>query len=228
MSSELLTVWRQGAFKVPEGQAGPWRVVRSFITPRQAAENQRQAEAFGGPVRYSPAGFYTALVRDGDVWMADTPDEMLDHLECFEQAKARGGRVLIHGLGLGLIARAVLSLENVTHVDVVEVDYDVIKLVRPAFINHVQNGRMSIRHGDCFSNRWLPEDRWTVVWHDIWQGMVEENLPEMDRLHRLFADRCDWQGSWGEQWILEQRSRRIRYGNELGVEQPPVAVYRPD
>jgi spermine/spermidine synthase len=230
MSDRLTQLWRSAAFNVPRGQSGDWRVTRSAVTHKEAMLNRRQAEIFGGPLRYTPEGYYTALVKDpvssleGEIWMADTPDEREDHREVFEQCERRGGRILIHGLGLGLITYAVLSLENVEHVDVVEIDEDVLKLVAPSF-----NGpRVTIHHGDCFTYEWPNDARWTVVWHDIWLPMLETNLAEMDRLEARFAGYCDWQGSWGREWILQDRDRRQRNGGLTGVDAAAQASYRPD
>ena len=54
---------------------------------------------------------------------------------------------------------------------------------------------------DCFTKRWPADACWTVVWHDIWQPMLQENLEQMAQLHALFEDRADWQGSWGRDWL---------------------------
>jgi hypothetical protein len=224
VSTDLVALWRAGSRAIPEGQSGPWRIARSFITEEQAAENRRQAEAFG-ETRYTPAGFYTSLLCGDDVWMADTPDEMFDHVECYEQAERRGGRILVHGLGLGLITRALLSLPQVEHVDVVELNLHVAALVYPAFKTDMKAGRLTIWHDDCMTRVWPRGTRWSCVWHDIWQAMVEANLPEMVLLHRKFASRCEWQGSWGKEWILRDRARRRKEANLAGVTVPAEASY---
>lgn len=201
----LAEAWKRGATALAEGESGEWRVVRSIVSREDEAEARRQAAAFGED-RYTEAGAHVALLRGDDVWMADNRDEMRDHLEVYEQTVKLGGRCLVHGLGLGLITRAMLDLPAVEHVDVVELESDVIRLVAPAFASDIDKGRLTIHRGDCFTKRWV-RARWTVVWHDIWQPMVLSNLTQMAELHNLFADRCQWQGSWGREWLEEYREK---------------------
>jgi hypothetical protein len=150
-------------------------------------------------------GTYTELVHRGRIWMSDTPAERRDHMEAYWQAQRRGGRILVHGLGLGMIVKALLDLPNVDHVDVVELDADVIALCGPAFDRY--GARVTIHHGNCFDHRWKPGTRWTVVWHDIWPDICTDNLAEMGTLHRKFGRRCDWQGSWCKELLLYHRRR---------------------
>ena len=48
---------------------------------------------------------------------------------------------------------------------------------------------------------------WNVVWPDIWNDICADNLSEMEKLHRRYARRCDWQGSWCR--VECQRARKI-------------------
>lgn len=201
----LCRAWKEGAEALQEGESGAWRIVRSKVTEQEASEYRRQAAAFGED-RYTTEGHYIALMRGDDVWMADNHDEMLDHLEVYKEASTLGGRCLVNGLGLGLITRALLDLPNVEHVDVVELEADVITLVAPSLESYRDSGRLTIHRADCFTKRWV-RARWTVVWHDIWQPMVLGNLAEMEQLHALFADRCVWQGSWGREWLEQYREK---------------------
>lgn len=195
--------------RIPEGSSGPWRIVRRTVS--EAAEETQMLRAIAnGHTRFVPAGTYTELVHERDgLMMSDTPDEMRDHAEFYRQASTRGGRLLIHGLGLGMVLQGVLSLQNVEHVDVVEIDEHVINLVAPAFGADVESGRLSIHHDDCFTSTWPAGTRFSCCWHDIWPALTAENLEEMRRLHRRFTRRCDWQGSWGKELILD-RQRRAR------------------
>ena len=38
--------------------------------------------------------------------------------------------------------------------------------------------------------------RYDVVWHDIWDYITSDNLPEMIKLHRKYGRKCDYQESW--------------------------------
>jgi hypothetical protein len=136
--------------------------------------------------------------------MWDTLGEIVDHREVMEQIRRRGGRVLIHGLGLGMILKFALAQDNVSHVDVVELDREVIELVG----RYYRDPRLTLHQGDARSYRWPRGSRWTVVWHDIWGDYEVENLKEMAALHRSFARRADWQGSWSREHLLKKRRQR--------------------
>jgi hypothetical protein len=146
-------------------------------------------------------GVYTGLYRSGQLWMSDTGAEYSDHRAAIYAAGRFGGRVLINGLGLGMVIKAMLAHENVQHIDVVEIDPDVIALVAPTY----DDPRVTIHQADAFTIKWPVGTRWTVVWHDIWPDISTENLPEIATLKRRYAQRCDWQGAWAEELAREGR-----------------------
>lgn len=182
---------------IPEGQSSDWRVERFTISPEQASLERIRAFSCGG--RCVPVGSYTGLYRSNATVMSDTPDEIRDHREPIYQAK---GRCLVNGLGLGVVARAMLMKPDVEHVMAVEKSADVIGLVGP-HLPHAN--KLAIVHADCFEFQPPRGSRWNVVWHDIWDHLCEDNLPEMHRLHRKYGRRCDWQGSWGRAYIERMR-----------------------
>lgn len=184
---------------VPEAACGNWRVERFEISKEESAFG-----IFSFKARTPPAGVYTRLMHGGELVMSDTPAEKRDHCAPVFEARRRGGRVLLHGLGLGMVLQAVQQLENVSAIDVVEIDKDVIKLVGP---HYSKDKRVTIYHADALTR--VPEKgrRWSVVWHDIWPNLCEDNLDEMKLLHRRYGRRCDWQGSWGRALIEYQRRR---------------------
>jgi spermidine synthase len=132
--------------------------------------------------------------------MSDTPAECHDHWEPYCEARLRGGHVLIHGLGLGMLLNRILR-DTECAVTVVEKSADVIQLVAGHYTERHAD-RLTIVEGDALT--WQPprDVRYTVVWHDIWDNICADNLPDMHRLHRRFGRRCDWQGSWSRA-ILE-------------------------
>lgn len=137
----------------------------------------------------------------GNLWMSDTSDEYRDHVVAIMEAR---GRVLIHGLGLGCYLAAILTKPEVTHVDVVELDPDVIALVGPYYAH---DARVRIHHGDAFTFAWPKGTRWNTVWHDIWADKCTDDLEAHGKLARKFARRCDWQGAWAHEFLLYHRRR---------------------
>jgi hypothetical protein len=168
--------------------SGDWRVERRVVP-----ENKYW---FLGGVQ-TPPGTYTGLLNKGAVWMSDVPDEKDQHRDAYYAAKRLGGRCLVHGLGLGMVVRAMAELPNVEHIDVVELEEDVIKLCGPAFEPY--GDRITIHHDNALTRRWPIGTRWQVVWHDVWRDISEENLPEMAKLNRSYGQRADWQGCWSQE-----------------------------
>ena len=102
---------------VPEGREGGWRVER-FTVPSGPDLRSFRLALQGRPI---VPGVYTRLMRDGrhDPVMSDTPAAVRDMLDAVNRAQ---GRVLVHGLGLGVFLKAILLKPWVRQVDVVEAE----------------------------------------------------------------------------------------------------------
>jgi hypothetical protein len=194
---------------VPEGSIGTLRVERFTVEP-ESIENMLLMFKGG---RQTKPGTYTALKDGRTLWMSDTDAEKRDHMEALHAIRSwQAKRVLINGLGLGMVLGAALTFDHVEHVDVIEKDERVIELVGP----HYAGSRVTIHHADAYEQaaNWPAGMRWDVAWHDIWAHLREDNLPEMARLHRSYGRRVDWQGSWGKKLTEAHRaaSKRQRRG----------------
>lgn len=145
---------------------------------------------------------YTRLRCGDEVYMTDLVDELWTQRPALEEAARRGGHVLLTGLGLGLVAEAMLAspVGAVERVTVVEASTDVVALAGP---------HLAERHGEAIevvcadAFTWVPPpgSRFTVGWHDIWPNPADPACePESRRLFSHHAPWCDWQGSWALQW----------------------------
>ena len=173
---------------VPEGERGAWTIQR--FTVRDDESEFTALRSIGRGRGYVPAATYTKLVHaQRGIVMSDTPDELRDHLSAYYAAR---GNVLINGLGLGVIAGAVLNKDGVDHVTVIEIDADVIALVGP----HYACNRLTIINADAFTYKPPKGARYDMVWHDVWDTICADNLPEMTKLKRRYGRRADWQGCW--------------------------------
>lgn len=154
-------------------------------------------------------GTYTRLLIDGELWMSDTTAERYDHIDAAYEIGRRGGRILIGGLGLGMILRVALLTPEVEHVDVVELDEDVIALVGPSYEKMAADlGKsLTIHRADMMKIKWPPNTSWDVAWFDIWPTLNPDNLEDMARLARSYTRRTDWYGMWGKELILSERAR---------------------
>ena len=182
--------------QVPEGASGDWLVERFTVDENAAALERMRMFNPSSRGRGVPEGTYTRLMHGGTVVMSDTPDEIRDHREPIWHSK---GRVLLNGLGLGVVLGLLLNNEQVEHVDVVEKAAAVIQLVGPSY----DDPRVTIHCADAFeqAKSWPRGSHWTVAWHDIWNHLSTDNLPDMHQLHRSYGRRTDWQGSWGRELI---------------------------
>ncbi len=182
---------------IPEGTRGPWTVQRFEVTQHEAQLGSLRAMMSGrGAIR---AGTYTRLEHaQRGVIMSDTPDEMRDHVVAVCRAR---GRVLLNGLGLGMVLAAILKRDKVERVTVVEIDPDVVALVGPHYLS---DPRVEIVTADAFEFQIPKGIRYGMVWHDIWDTLCGDNLQEMTHLKRKYGRRTDWQGCWGEEFIRRQ------------------------
>ena len=155
--------------------------------------------------RGTTPGIYTAMYRNGALWMSDTSAEYWDHMEAIRRFRYESThRVLINGLGLGLILGEALTHDHIEHVDVVEIDPNVVAAVGPHFTT---DPRVTIHEADAYTIKWPTGTQWDVAWHDIWLDLCTDNLPEMARLHRRYGRRVGWQGSWGKELLQSHRRR---------------------
>ena len=176
---------------VPEGECGAWKVRRVEVEDSIVARFRE---------RHFVPGTYTHLTRNGKLVMSDTPAERRDHLAF---VRAATGDVLISGLGLGMCLAACLRKPDVTSITVIEIDPDVIALVGP----HYNDPRVTIINADAMA--WKPEKGKTfgAVWHDIWDDICTDNLPQMSTLNRRYARKARWKGCWAEGLTRYHRDR---------------------
>ena len=136
--------------------------------------------------------------------MTDRYDEWWTQRRGIEEAIVRGGEILITGLGLGLVAEAILRAPegNVTRITIVEQSADVIQLVAP-FLQERYGKKLEIVEGDAFLWRPPADRHFTVGWHDIWPDpAAATNADEMMELERHHSAWCDWQGFWPQEYLL--------------------------
>ena len=184
---------------VPAGKSGLWTIEKIRMRDRAFDPmSDQRPDCF----KFRP-GIYTCLSRGRTQFMTDLYDEWWTQRAGIAEAIARGGEILVTGLGLGLVAEAMLRphASKVTRVTIVESSADVIRLVGP-FLQRRYPGRIEIIEADAFS--WRPTDhrRFTVGWHDIWPDPYgANNAAEMAGLQAHHHAWCDWQGFWPKAYL---------------------------
>ena len=191
---------------VPEGVSGDWKV-ESFVVTEEDANFQalRAAISSGRGRGVLEPGKYKKLTYCGAIVMSNTPDEINDQRYFVHKAK---GNVLINGLGLGITLKLVLEKPEVINVTVIEKSEDVIKLVAPTY---QKDPRLVILNADAFEYKPPKGAHYDAVYHDIWNNITSDNLPQMHKLHRKYGRKCDWQGSWCREWCEYYASRGRSY-----------------
>lgn len=180
---------------IPEGKSGQLEVIKFSVTKEQCDEfnfrlllQHSHTPDIASALQLSPGDYTKLIERDiddpkrGSMWMSDTPAEIRSHLTFWHCA---AGYVLINGLGLGLIARAVLLKGNVSLVVVNETNEDILKLVAPHLEKEFGN-RIQINQEDAFEYK--PNGlRFNAIWHDIWPTISPTNYEQMKKLHRRYG-----------------------------------------
>ena len=195
---------------VPIGESGQWSVRKKIVTKKDEEFGAMRAAFSGGGIRgrYVPAGTYTGLHRREEVIMSDTPDEIRDHSRFIHRAR---GRVLIAGLGLGVVLQAVARKPEVSEVTVIEQSLDVIKLVESHWRTKDWGLKFHVNQASIFEWKPLKGATFDCAWFDIWDGLCTDNLAEMGRLSRRFARCVPDRGFWGHSLLKAQkREERAR------------------
>lgn len=183
---------------IPSGDFGLWTIRR--------CECPAEARAFVGYCR-NESGRYTVLERHheanmqlerGEIVMEDTPRELRRHLPIILAAR---GRVLVTGLGLGCVVRGLLTRPEVEHIDVVEIDPNIMRWVGPSLLGE---SRVSLHLGDAESIEWPEGRRWDFAWHDVWS--LDESL---DLVHARLLSRYDRSCARQGAWQLPRMVKRI-------------------
>lgn len=173
---------------VPDNISGEWEVKTFEITEGEAKFANMRA-AFRGR-GYINAGIYKKLLRGGEIIMSNSPDEIADFMSFVYKAK---GNILINGLGLGVLLKALLDKEEVENITVIERSIDVIKLVGKTYL---KDKRVNIICADAFKWKPLNGTKYDYVWHDIWDYITSDNLSEMKKLTRKYSKISGYQESW--------------------------------
>lgn len=173
------------------------------------------AEGVRGFLFYHPTKSisFTELLISGKVWMVDSP-EYVWSLESF--AERAHGKVLVAGLGLGIVVHQLVKNPKVTDITVVEINADVIAAVE-CFLP--RDKRIHIVHDDFY--KFIKTDRKqrdTVIW-DLAVLSPDDsiNLGELLTIHpvakqkygdevAVFAHGYD-RDPVGEKFVREQHQR---------------------
>jgi hypothetical protein len=196
---------------VPMGDFGPWILDRVTILPyleepfsvgQSINRNWKTYVILG---RFTEAKMH---LKHGDIVMIDHAMELMKHLPILMNAT---GRVLVTGLGLGCVVRGLLSKSDVEHIDVIELDRQILDRLGPEFAS---NNRITLHHADAFEFP-LNGQRWDWAWHDLYDERTAVARLHADAMMRFF-DHVKNQSAWelprwlkrrfGGEWLINKRA----------------------
>lgn len=186
------------AAKVPRDLL-PWQSRKHHLSALE-----RQGDAFLCDC-FSMAGLHL-VDHDGYggyTIMDDSDKEVRRHMAAILAAR---GRVLKTGLGFGCFVRACLLKPEVEHIDVVEIDAEIIAHFGREFEG---NPRVTIHHADAFEFP-IEGKRWDLAWHDIYC----DGNDGLQRLHvkliKRYRKHCGRQGAWKlPRWVGRLAKRQF-------------------
>lgn len=121
-------------------------------------------------------------MRRWKIWMVDDPLHWYAMGQRVSDLPA--GSVLVAGLGLGLMLHHMRMRADLTRIVVVEVDADVIRLIRPTLPDDPRVEIVEADYYDYIQNiRWRPD---SVLW-DLAVGGFEDTLPDFVRARATAA-----------------------------------------
>jgi hypothetical protein len=204
---------------LPEGRSGNVRLEHYKVTELGAAAHNIRHAQNGSPEMAIYPGTFVRLIVGKELMMSDAPYEAQSNRDLIEGAR---GKVLIAGLGMGMVLVPVLRNPEVTSVTVVEKSKHVIKLVeKPLLANgpFTENEKMKlvVVQGDI--NTFKPKaSSYDFIYFDIWPTISSKNLPEIDSLKKRYRKSLRPGGEmrvWVEDLIRERKKAEESLSSNL-------------
>lgn len=154
-----------------------------------------------------PSGKFIRLTHRGGVVMSDTAMEKRTNREFVANAH---GKVLIGGLGIGLILLAIQDKEDVEQITVVEKNKEVIELVG----NQLPlNSKVHIINDDVFEYK--PLFKYNTIYMDIWNYINkdvynEQMKPLISRYRRYLVPKSEDENRYIDCWCKRQAKNGVR------------------
>lgn len=152
------------------------------------------------------AGRYVKLSHNGECVMSDTDTEKRTNSSFVINAH---GKVLIGGLGIGLILLAIQDKEEVWHITVVEKNKEVIELVGSQL---PLNSKVHIVHDDVFEYK--PLFKYNTIYMDIWNYInsdvyEREMKPLISRYRRYLIPKSEDENRYIDCWCKHEAKNGI-------------------
>lgn len=158
-------------------------------------------------------GEYVKLIVNNQLVMSDTRMEKITNTEFVQKAN---GRVLIAGLGIGLIInniREKVASGEVSEIVVIEKYKDVIDLISPYYAD------LPITYvlADILEYKPTKSDVYDTIYFDIWAEINTEMLTEIKMLHNRWKGHKNknnpnaFMNSWMKEYLQRKKKQEKRY-----------------
>ncbi len=188
MGSLVKYDWKTPVSNIPAGSSGRFHIVKrkspaglSFETGNSSGIEE---------VLFTNEVIFTQLKDNPEKktipWMSDTPMELYTAQDL--AMRSTGGRILIGGLGLGLITHLLANRRDVTEIVVVEIEPDVIKLVKdylPPMVKVIEGNFLHVM-GELSQKN----EHFDTIIADIWKTGFEDNDVELFMDCQMCMDDC--------------------------------------
>lgn len=161
---------------IPVGKSGEWEIeIKSSPPGMKYNTANMRCVMFGGQksktVSWPHTTYWHYLKNKGGVVMSDIPCEHAQMTSCIKGMK---GRVLVGGLGLGLVSTLLAKKRAVKEIYVVEDSTDVIQLVA----DHIRHPKIAhILCNDLLKElKHMPDDYFDYAFYDIWTSDGESTF----------------------------------------------------
>lgn len=154
-----------------------------------------------------PKGEYVRLTYRGGCVMSDTPMEKRTNRQFLWNAH---GKVLIGGLGIGMILLAIQDKEDVEQITVIEKHAEVIEIIQKQL---PLNDKVTIVHADIFE--YIPQSKYNTIYIDIWNCINEdvyenEMKPLIRRYRKYLVPKSEDEERYIDCWCKEEAKKGMR------------------
>lgn len=208
---------------IPENTIGEFSISHFKISPKEI-EHLRIDDAIHGEREWSgisPDVTYTRLKYGDTVVMSNTPMEMNTNFVFIHHCS---GKVMVGGLGIGMILIAIANRMHVEHLTVVERSPEVIMLVWPHIVGKLkfpavcQLGDVDTYRDARFKKPYPRMFDW--IYFDIWSAPCGDNWEQYKKLKRLYMPLLKKDGTI-DAWRME-RCRRLAQEERAWIRQLEV------
>lgn len=183
---------------------GVWEIEEIIVSNEDADIFNLKQTLNGTYSRSIRPGTYLRLMKGEELIMSNTPAEIRDHTDFVDIAK---GKILLNGLGLGVVLHALLNKSEVKHITIIEISQSLINLISPFFTEK----RITFINHNALTYKVPKGNYYDFVWNDIWDCFSTDNISSMSILHRKYGRKCNYQDSWGRHQVKRmQRDKNIQ------------------